>query len=593
MPVSNNKGFSLIEILVSIGIFLIFAVGIYSGIQFIFKVVYQSRLRIIETSILNEQIEIMRNVPYEDVGIVGGSPSGVLERNSTILRNGINFLVTRTVRNIDDEFDGVIGGEPNDTSPADYKFVEIEVVCSTCGQNIPLTMTTHISPRYLEGDPTHGALFVEVFDAGASPVSGATVHIVSTETDPQIDMTDTTDNDGMLRIIDLPEGIGTYSISVTKAGYTSDQTMASTVENPNPTKAPASVVAQDVTEISFSIDLVSSLQIQTLSELCVPLVNVPLQILGTKLSGTDPDILEVETSFTTNGSGLYTFNNMEWDAYAFRDSIYDIIGSIPVFPVNLYPNVNQEVQLILGANTAHSLLVNVVDSVTELPLSSASVRIFGNGIDETKLTGLGHIRQTDWSGGDGQETYTDETRYFVDNGQMEAGNPDGDLKLKEVGGVYTSDAVLESSTFDLGTAVNFEDFVWEPFLAPDEAGENAIRFQISTSSSPQADWEFLGPDGTSGTYYDENNYHIAEVHDGDQYMRYKVFLHTDDTSVTPVISDMDITYTTSCTPPGQTYFGSLVEGSYTIEVSRAGYVQKSESISVSGDMIFTIDLISE
>ncbi|MFH0857708.1 MAG: carboxypeptidase regulatory-like domain-containing protein [Candidatus Magasanikbacteria bacterium] len=593
MPVSDNKGFSLIEILVSIGIFLIFAVGIYSGIQFIFKVVYQSRLRIIETSILNEQIEIMRNIPYADVGIIGGSPSGVLERTSNMTRNGIDFVVTRTVRNIDDEYDGVIGGDPNDTSPADYKFVEIEVVCNTCGQNTPLTMTTHISPRYLEGDPTHGALFIEVFDAGASPVSGATVHVVSTETDPQIDMTDTTDNDGMLRIIDLPEGIGTYSISVTKNGYTSDQTMASTVENPNPVKASASVVAQDVTEISFSIDLVSTLQIETLSELCVPLSNVPLQILGTKLYGTDPDLLEVETDFTTNGSGQYTFNNMEWDAYAFRDSIYDVIGSIPIFPVNLYPNVNQEVQLILGANTAHSLLVNVVDSVTELPLSSASVRIFGNGIDETKFTGLGHVRQTDWSGGDGQETYADVSRYFLDNGQMETENPEGDLKLKEVGGVYTSDAVLESSTFDLGTAVNFEDFVWEPFLAPDEAGENAIRFQISTSSSPQAVWEYLGPDGTNGTYYDKNSYHIAEVHDGDQYMRYKVFLHTDDNAVTPVISDVDITYTTSCTPPGQTYFGSLVEGSYTIEVLRDGYVQKSESISVSGDMIFTIDLISE
>ncbi|HOX61075.1 MAG TPA: prepilin-type N-terminal cleavage/methylation domain-containing protein, partial [Candidatus Magasanikbacteria bacterium] len=78
--VENRRGFALIEVLVAIGIFLVFAIGIYSGIQFVFKVVYFSRLKILENAILGEQIEMVRNMPFESVGIVGGVPSGVLAR---------------------------------------------------------------------------------------------------------------------------------------------------------------------------------------------------------------------------------------------------------------------------------------------------------------------------------------------------------------------------------------------------------------------------------------------------------------------------------------------------------------------------------
>ncbi|MBI4992997.1 MAG: prepilin-type N-terminal cleavage/methylation domain-containing protein, partial [Candidatus Magasanikbacteria bacterium] len=130
----KHKGFTLVEIVVALGVFLLFASGIYSGIQFVFKSVYYSRLKILETGILNEQLEIIRNLPFEDVGIVNGSPSGVLERTATTTRNNIDFEITRTIRNIDDPFDGTIGGTPNDLAPADYKMVEVEIICTNCYQ---------------------------------------------------------------------------------------------------------------------------------------------------------------------------------------------------------------------------------------------------------------------------------------------------------------------------------------------------------------------------------------------------------------------------------------------------------------------------
>ncbi|EKD67435.1 MAG: hypothetical protein ACD_48C00409G0001, partial [uncultured bacterium] len=246
----HKHGFSLLEIVVAVGIFAIFAIGIYSGIQFVFKLVYNSRVRIIETSLLNEQIENIRNMSFYDVGIVNGSPSGLLERIVTTTRNNIDFEITRTIRNIDDPFDSTIDGVPQDISPADYKFVDVSVICVSCQQKEPVIMSTYIAPKYLEGDPTHGALFIKVFDANGQAVPGATVHIVSESTNPTYGFYDTTDNDGRLAVVDLAAGIEAYAITITKEGYTTDATVASTVANPNPTKPFGTVIAQNVSEIT-------------------------------------------------------------------------------------------------------------------------------------------------------------------------------------------------------------------------------------------------------------------------------------------------------------------------------------------------------
>ena len=56
-------------------------------------------------------------MPYSKVGIPGGIPNGVVNHVETFVRNGIPFVATTTIRNVDDPFDGTLGGSPNDTSP--------------------------------------------------------------------------------------------------------------------------------------------------------------------------------------------------------------------------------------------------------------------------------------------------------------------------------------------------------------------------------------------------------------------------------------------------------------------------------------------
>ena len=98
-------------------------------------------------SIVTERFVIARTLPYTDVGIVNGNPSGKLIASQVLVRDGISWNVETLVENIDDSFDGV---SPIDIRPADYKLVEITVACNTCKNFTPVKISGWIAPRNLE-----------------------------------------------------------------------------------------------------------------------------------------------------------------------------------------------------------------------------------------------------------------------------------------------------------------------------------------------------------------------------------------------------------------------------------------------------------
>lgn len=581
----NQKGFSLLEIVLATAIFLLFALGIYSGISLIFKVVYQSRMRILETALLAERLEVVRNLPYNDVGIINGVPSGVLPYSTTTVRNGQTFTIITTVRNVDDPFDGTLGGNPNDTAPADYKLVEMSAICNSCSQQKAIILSTVVAPKQLEGASENGALFIQVFGYDGLPIAGASVTVTNTAQTPNVVINDVTDNSGYLRIIDTPTGTQSYHIKVSKSGYSTDYTVPVSGSVPTPIKPPSNVASQTITDISFSIDQLSNLDLNFLTSVCAPVANMPFSIHGEKKIGTDPDVFKYDKSLTASAGGNYSFANFEWDKYhiTVTGTTYNIGGSTPLLPIDLTPGLTQNASVILYPYSSHSLLVKVKDAGTGLPLSDATVHLTATGYDESRVTGYGFVRQTDWSGGAGQTDYIDQTRYFNDNANIDKNSPSGDLKLKKVGNTYLNSGWLESSTIDLGTAANFNNIVFSPLSQPPEAGINPITFQlaVSNSSSP-SQWDFVGPGGSASAYYTATSTLIWSGHNGNRYLRYKAFLNTENTSFTPTLSEAAFTYITSCVPPGQIFFSGLSATTYTLDVSRAGYITNNGTIDVSG-----------
>jgi len=568
---NDNRGITLLEVLVGTAVFLLFALGVYGGISLVFKIVYNSRLKILETAVLSEKLETVRNLPFDQVGILNGIPSGVLPYTQTVTRNGIDFNIITTVRNIDDPFDGTVTSTPIDTSPADYKLVEMSIICASCPQTKEVTLSTRVAPKGLEGASDNGSLFIHVFDANGIDVQGASVNVIYTGTSTPIIINDTTDNNGMLRIIDTPTGTEAYNITITKSGFSSDYSVSSSVSNPNPLKPPSNVISQSVTEISFSIDELASMDLTTMNQSCSVIAGASFDIWGDKKIGNNPVVYKYYQTLATNGLGQYDFSSLEWDKYniSTTNTIYNLVGSIPMLPLDLTPGLSQELSLILKLQTSHSLLVLVRDAGTEQPLSDAMVNLTKTGYNSSVTTSVGYLRQTDWSGGSGQSIYTDETRYYSDNTNVDVDSPDGDVKLRKVGGDYQSPALLESSTFDFGPSVVYRNILWEPLS---QTADTDLKFQIASSnSSTPASWIFAGPDGATSTYYTSTSTLIYSGNNGNQYLRYKAFLSTEDTKETPQLSEILFTYTNQCIPPGQVYFDSLSSGTYTLEVSKTGY----------------------
>jgi len=107
---------------------------------------------------------------------------------------------------------------------------------------------------------------------------------------------------------------------------------------------------------------------------------------------------------------------------------------------------------------------------------------------------------------------------------------------------YRSTGYLISSIFDTqitdGAALN--SIMWQGILP---IGAH-VKFQFATSNSPAGPWNFLGPDGTSLTYYEPTGPDTPlEVnlayHNNQRYLRYKIILNpTPDAQQTPQVDDI-------------------------------------------------------
>jgi prepilin-type N-terminal cleavage/methylation domain-containing protein len=585
---NNQNGLTLIETLVASAIFVVFAMAIYQLYATVFSLSGKIRIKTQLTEIAGEQFEFIRNLAYVDVGTVGGIPAGVVEQTQTVTRNGVSFQIDTTIRNIDDPADGTLGGTPNDLSPADKKLVEIQVACTACADGSATAYTSVVAPKNLETENGNGALVIKAIDASGMPVAGASVHITNSAATPAINITDETNTAGVLTIVDAPPSTQQYAITVEKNGYSSEQTyLPGAVGNPTPVNPHLTVAANTITQGTFAIDRTSSFRIVTQTNQCAPLGAIGGILTGTKLIGT-PNVLKHVYSFLTNSSGTLDLDDIEWDTYALglSGSSYDIIGTNPISPLNVAPGTTQDLFITLAPNNPNRLVVAVVDS-GGLPLAGADVSITGPE-NRSDTTGVGSVSQTDWSGGGGQVTIGDWTSFFSSSNLSFSG---GAISLAQSGS-YLPSGSLTSSTIDLGDSAVLNQLSWMPVSQPSGVGANPVKFQIASSAvnDETVVWNFVGPDGTADTYYTSTPATIGSLHDGNRYVRYKVSLSTEDDAETPTVTDVAITYTAGCLPPGQVDFGGLSSGTYNVEVSKSGFQTASEDITINADTYETITL---
>jgi len=577
---ANARGFTLVEAIVGSALFLVIALVAYRGYAVLLKGASALQMKSDSLALADEQFEVIRNLPYASVGTVGGVPSGIIPQSQTLVRDGVTFNVGTVIRNINDPFDG----ESTDTSPADYKLAEVTVSCASCANPNPISLTTWVAPLHLENSSSTGSLFVKVFDANGLPVVGANVEVKDASTSPAIDIHDTTDVNGMLEIVGTATGTQAYQITASDSGYSTDGTLpVGAISNPNPTEPNATVATNQVTETSLSIDKLGSMNISATDASCDPVGSVPFELTGAKTIGTSPTIYKYDHDLTVGAGGSISLPTLEWDSYALAltGSTYVLAGSNPILPLTLDPGAAENVQLVVAPKDPDALLVGVEDSANGLPLSGATVSISSGGYSSSKATGQGFLAQTDWSAGAGQDQMSNQSMYYGSDGNVDVTTP-GQVQLHATGGTYAPFGELESSTFDTGGSSDFDQITWLPQSQNPLTGTSSVEFQLATSaSSSPSMWNYVGPDSSAATYYTATDQNIAAINDGDRYFRYKMYLSTATPTSTPIVSDVSVTYTLSCTPPGQAFWSGLSAGTYALTVSAPGYQTYAGSVSVS------------
>ena len=106
---------------------------------------------------------------------------------------------------------------------------------------------------------------------------------------------------------------------------------------------------------------------------------------------------------------------------------------------------------------------------------------------------------------------------------------------------YASSGNFVSATIDLGkTTQSFGNLTWTSTI-PAATGANPLRFQIA-GNTDNSTWNYVGSDGTSGTYFSSSGTAIPSGLNGSRYVKYKAYFQTADTTTTPTLSDITMAY---------------------------------------------------
>jgi|GEM_PF-2070057 len=304
-------GASLVEVLVGVSLMVIVFVGIFGAYQLVLRVLALSKARIIAISVANEQLEKVRNLSYDDVGVVSGYPSGVLPEATTTVRNGIEFKIEYQVEYIIDRKDGIdcdsTNGIPDDKTyrlslgdydccPNDYKNVKVKVSWEGKSRG-SLSMATTIAPKNSEEECNQkgGLIKVEVDNQAGEKVSSPTIKITRLSTG----FTWTKVPAGGVSYFLLePTTTADYMVEVSKTGYSSSRTygigdvyQGKTIAIPDHSNIALS--EGELEEHTFFIDKLARFDIQTREA-------EANHIYYVRKSGSDSnDGLSPETAFLT------------------------------------------------------------------------------------------------------------------------------------------------------------------------------------------------------------------------------------------------------------------------------------------------------
>ncbi len=400
--IKTKKGFTFIESLVFLFIFSLITITFYQVITVGSNLILVSKNKLGAIALANEKMEIIRNLKYNDVGVVGGACAGTIPQNEEVTENGRKYHVHTLAIYVDDPFDGTLKGNPNDLAYEDYKMVQITV--SWNKDNVinkgSVSLTSQFVPTGLETiNPEDGILSINVFSdqAGGAAVAGTTVQI----SNPDLSFNESrqTDTTGNVMIVGAKQSIQKYRIVVSKNGYESVSTFPPfPVSAFKPVDVDASVVASSLNVINIIENKVANIKITTIDHLDNPVANINFTLLGGRKIGTDATdpskfIYNLDVTDKTDSNGEKKFNSISPGQYIFAlastETNYTLIGIDPISPFILTSETTKNIKAKVANNNETAVLLNIIKSSDNTPIAGATVELKNVNLnyDETIITG--------------------------------------------------------------------------------------------------------------------------------------------------------------------------------------------------------------
>lgn len=402
----NNKGFTIIEALVVLFIFVLVVISFYSIFSVGVRLIADAKNRLGATAIANEKMEIIRNIAYSDIGTINGTISGNLADDEDVIENTRQYHVHTLVLYKDDAFDDEY---PDDTIPGDYKKVVITVSWNAGnGRMEAVEFSSKFVPPGLEvANSGDGILSINVFSdqPGGTGIPDSSVHVTNASTG--LDTTVSTDSGGNIILIGdkIKDSIQEYEITIEKNGYETVNTMPPyPTTSYSPIDVHASVVTGSLNVSNIVQNKLANLKISTSDYLGGSLGNIDFDITGGRKLGYEVDeltgdvtsvpVYNLESSTETGSDGEKDFGLVSPGQYtiSFPSSVtdnYEVIGTYPVDSFNLFSNEDLDFEIKLADKNSTSLMMKIFSSDTDNPpVSNATVQLSnGLGYDVTQTTG--------------------------------------------------------------------------------------------------------------------------------------------------------------------------------------------------------------
>jgi prepilin-type N-terminal cleavage/methylation domain-containing protein len=575
-----RRGFSLVEMVVTAALVALVFGGIIASVQFALKLVSSSKLTTSATSLANERMEYLRSLTYSAVGTDGGIPSGVIPQNSTTTLNGVTFYERVLIQYIDSPDDG-LGVSDINGIVSDYKQAKVEYSWATPNGTSTIFLLSNIVPPGIESDDGGGTLTVNVFDATALPVSGAEVHIYNDTTTTTINTSRFTNVDGVVMFSGAPAAAN-YQITVTKLGYSTDQTYTATTSNPNPVTSHVAVLEGNVSTMNFQIAELSDLLVRTVG----PSTDGDFEDL---FANADNIALSTDTAMTSNevvlagGAGAY----VSLGSVQSTSTTPSVITAWDTVSWNALTPTSTAVKVQLCSITGTSTCVLIPDSDlvgNSAGFTSSPINISGlNTGTYPTLALLGTLTSSDVNNTPELDDW--KINYIITEPNI-GGVPFTIQGTKTIGTTLALAPIYKytaNSTTDGSGETQFTDLEWDAYTIT--LGTSAYDVSSACPSNPYV----LNPnesDTLTLTLVPSSTYSLrASVTDGAGDPIAGATVH---------VTRAGVNETETTSTCGQSFFNSglVSDTDYTVDVSAPGFVtQNLTNVAITGTSELSITLV--